>query len=110
MLINDDGGFDYIDGHFLYICGCRNPKGSHYKNGDSFFEDRSAGSTLKYTFYMNNILLAGELREREDSKESPLIIVCNNCNSELELTNQKYKNLKAEIKKINFSISEQCKI
>ncbi len=94
------------DCHFAIDCACKGKdgkySGSHYKNTqDSFrraekrYEPRDPEAKFQHTFMLNESILNIELRynHSEERKESPLIIVCNDCEREFPFTLESYREL-----------------
>ena len=96
-------------GHFVINCSCNGKDGSyhgsHYKNitpgferqFDEYFSVKMNRS--KHTFLMSSLLFKEELREH--NKNSPLIIICNDCGREFPFTMESYLTLKAEMKEVD---------
>ena len=53
----------------------------------------------QHTFYLSTAILANmlDMDHREETRDSPLIIICNNCEREFPLTFETYHKLRQEI-------------
>ena len=91
--------------HFGIDCACGGKdgeySGSHYKNASEDhkrvtkrYTPRLRETKLQHTFYLNEPLLVDIIEEHEqNSGESPLVIVCNDCSREFPFTRQSYREL-----------------
>jgi hypothetical protein len=102
--INDMTGM----GHFAIDCACKGKdgkySGSHYKPEEDIdifertTEEYQSVRMNKYehTFMLSQYLLVFELYEehREEMKQSPLVIICNDCGREFSFTYESYFDLR----------------
>lgn len=93
------------DQHFIIDCACKGTDGqyhgAHYRNSQpeeiSVIEDYSPryGSKSDHTFYMSEFQFLEILElHKEEDKEPPIVVVCNDCKREFPFTSESYFQLK----------------
>ena len=96
--------------HFAIDCACNGKNGiyhgSHYKEKNEIIEEQTKNYSSRrmnpseHTYLMSEYLLLMDLfsDHREARKESPLVIVCNDCGREFPFTHESYLDLTDEMK------------
>jgi hypothetical protein len=94
------------DEHFIIDCICGGTDGEysgfHYKNADERAAENAASyvplkkeDKRKHTFYLGEPVFLRTLRRHEVMNgDSPLVIVCNDCQREFPFTSESYADLK----------------
>jgi|SRR3989344_6714603 len=98
-----EGEYGLSEDHFVIDCVCGVKKGSRFKDSD--LEEviqnrpRKVYKLEQHTFYLSTAILANmlDMDHREEIGDSPLIIICNNCEQEFPLTWETYHKLRQEI-------------
>jgi len=100
-----EGTYFLLGDHFAFNCACNSKEGLRITNKNSqteILEDYSPGprsqeQAYKYSYYITNILLEREIRQREECKEEPLELMCKGCGKMITLTKEHYEKVIAEM-------------